>query len=218
MLQEFMLENEKLRKEKNQLQSSWDLARKEQRVLEQQVRTLERRLLTACCLHQADLSPAPLCSCVMGHPPYCHVLPPLCSCCHFCPLCRVPLAHRTCPRRESPIRQESDPKTPSHMSLSARPPPLVPPASPCPVMCQRERGHNDWIQTRVLAEMLTEEEGVVVPSAPPLPMRAPNPPPVSRGGPAVPNLARKLEALKDQIGSSLRRGRSQAPATQSTAS
>ena len=33
----------------------------------------------------------------------------------------------------------------------------------------------------------------------------------SLGGAAVPNLARRLEALRDQIGSSLRRGRSQPP-------
>lgn len=31
------------------------------------------------------------------------------------------------------------------------------------------------------------------------------------GGAAVPNLARRLEALRDQIGTSLRRGRSQPP-------
>nr|XP_060464896.1 kinesin-like protein KIF12 isoform X4 [Panthera onca] len=42
MLQEFMLENERLRKEKSQLQSSRDQARDEQRVLAQQVHELER--------------------------------------------------------------------------------------------------------------------------------------------------------------------------------
>ncbi|ELK08234.1 Kinesin-like protein KIF12 [Pteropus alecto] len=112
MLQEFMLENERLRKEKIQLQSSWDLARDEQRVLTQQVHELER-------------------------------------------------------------------------------------------------SHSDWTQTQVLAEMLTEAE--VVPSAPPLPVGPPNTSPVLRGGATVPNLARRLEALRDQIGSSLRRGRHQPP-------
>ncbi|MBW00906.1 Kinesin-like protein KIF12, partial [Eschrichtius robustus] len=42
MLQEFMLENERLRKEKRQLQSSRDLAQDEQRILAQQVHELER--------------------------------------------------------------------------------------------------------------------------------------------------------------------------------
>ncbi|KAK2120191.1 Kinesin- protein 12 [Saguinus oedipus] len=42
MLREFMLENERLRKEKSQLQSSRDLARNEQRVLAQQVHELQR--------------------------------------------------------------------------------------------------------------------------------------------------------------------------------
>ncbi|ELK26644.1 Kinesin-like protein KIF12 [Myotis davidii] len=116
MLQEFMLENERLRKEKSQLQSSRDLARDEQRVLAQQVLELER-------------------------------------------------------------------------------------------------SHGDWTQTRVLAEILTEEE--VVPSAPPLPAGPPNTSPVLRGGATVPNLARRLEALRDQIGSSLRRGRSQPPTCES---
>ncbi|KAB0407518.1 hypothetical protein E2I00_012826, partial [Balaenoptera physalus] len=41
MLQEFMLENERLRKEKRQLQSSRDLAQDEQRILAQQVHELE---------------------------------------------------------------------------------------------------------------------------------------------------------------------------------
>lgn len=42
MLQEFMLENERLRKEKKHLQSSRDLAYSEQRILARQVRELER--------------------------------------------------------------------------------------------------------------------------------------------------------------------------------
>lgn len=41
------------------------------------------------------------------------------------------------------------------------------------------RSHSDWIQTQVLAEMLTKEE--VVPSAPPLPMGPLNTSPVLRG-------------------------------------
>lgn len=40
----------------------------------------------------------------------------------------------------------------------------------------------------------------------------------SSGGAAVPNLARRLEALRDQIGSSLRRGRSQPPPSEATRS
>lgn len=38
------------------------------------------------------------------------------------------------------------------------------------------------------------------------------------GGAAVPNLARRLEALRDQIGSSLRRGRSQPPPSEAAGS
>ncbi|XP_014637578.1 PREDICTED: kinesin-like protein KIF12 isoform X3 [Ceratotherium simum simum] len=72
MLQEFMLENERLRKEKSQLQSSRDLARDEQRLLAQQVHELERRLLSACYLHQPGPGPAPPCPCVMVPAPSCH--------------------------------------------------------------------------------------------------------------------------------------------------
>ncbi|XP_014384406.1 PREDICTED: kinesin-like protein KIF12 [Myotis brandtii] len=215
MLQEFMLENERLRKEKSQLQSSRDLARDEQRVLAQQVHELERRLLSTCYLHQPPLGPAPPCPCAMVPAPSCHVLPPLCSCpcCHLCPLCRAPLAHWACPRRELHLPQVFGPKAPDGIPLSARPPPWVPPCSPGSAKCPRERSHSDWTQTRVLAEILTEEE--VVPSAPPLPAGPPNTSPVLRGGATVPNLARRLEALRDQIGSSLRRGRSQPPTHES---
>ncbi|XP_036711162.1 kinesin-like protein KIF12 isoform X2 [Balaenoptera musculus] len=209
MLQEFMLENERLRKEKRQLQSSRDLAQDEQRILAQQVHELERRLLSACYLHQPGPGPAPPCPCVMVPPPPCHALPPLCPCpcCHLCPLCQAPLAHWACPRRELHLPQVFGSKAPADMPLPARPPPWVPPYSPGSAKCSRERSHSDWIQTQVLAEMLTKEE--VVPSAPPLPMGPLNTSPVLRGGAAVPNLARRLEALRDQIGSSLRRGRSQ---------
>ncbi|XP_057404872.1 kinesin-like protein KIF12 isoform X3 [Balaenoptera acutorostrata] len=209
MLQEFMLENERLRKEKRQLQSSRDLAQDEQRILAQQVHELERRLLSACYLHQPGPGSAPPCPCVMVPPPRCHALPPLCPCpcCHLCPLCRAPLAHWACPRRELHLPQVFGSKAPADMPLPARPPPWVPPCSPGSAKCSRERSHSDWIQTQVLAEMLTKEE--VVPSAPPLPMGPLNTSPVLRGGAAVPNLARRLEALRDQIGSSLRRGRSQ---------
>lgn len=215
MLQEFMLENERLRKEKSQLQSSRDLARDEQRVLAQQVHELERRLLSTCYLHQPPLGPAPPCPCAMVPAPSCHALPPLCSCpcCHLCPLCRTPLAHWACPRRELHLPQVFGPKAPDGIPLSARPPPWVPPCSPGSAKCPRERSHGDWTQTRVLAEILTEEE--VVPSAPPLPAGPPNTSPVLRGGATVPNLARRLEALRDQIGSSLRRGRSQPPTCES---
>ncbi|XP_045428051.1 kinesin-like protein KIF12 isoform X2 [Pipistrellus kuhlii] len=211
MLQVFMLENERLRKEKSQLQSSRDLARDEQRVLAQQVQQLEWRLLSACYLHQPPLGPAPPCPCAMAPAPSCHALPPLCSCpcCHLCPLCRAPLAHWACPRREFHLPQVFGPKAPDGVPLSARPPPWVPPCSPGSAKGPGERSHSDWTQTRVLAEILTEEEEVVVPSAPPLPPGPPNTSPVLRGGATVPNLARRLEALRDQIGSSLRRGRSQ---------
>uniref|UniRef100_A0A8C6CCS6 Kinesin-like protein n=1 Tax=Monodon monoceros TaxID=40151 RepID=A0A8C6CCS6_MONMO len=203
MLQEFMLENERLRKEKSQLQSSRDLAQDEQRILAQQVHELERRLLSACYLHQPGPGPAPPCPCVMVPPPPCHVS--LCPTrigeeqeCHRCGLWSC--------------LQVFGSKAPADMPLSARPPPWVPPCSPGSAKCSRERSHSDWIQTQVLAEMLTKEE--VVPSAPPLPMGPLNTSPVLRGGAAVPNLARRLEALKDQIGSSLGRGRSQPPPTE----
>nr|KAF6433660.1 kinesin family member 12 [Molossus molossus] len=218
MLQEFMLENERLRKEKSQLQSSRDLARDEQRVLAQQVQELERRLLSACSLHQPRLGPVPPCPCVMVPAPSCHALPPLCSCpsCRLCPLCRAPLAHWACPWRELHLPRVFGPKAPDGMPLSARPPPCAPPCSPGSAKCPRERSHSGWTETRVLAEILTEEE--VVPSAPPLPLGPPNTSPVLRGGAAVPKLARRLEALRDQIGSSLRRGRSQPPSSGSKAS
>ncbi|KAI5138422.1 Kinesin-Like Protein Kif12 [Manis pentadactyla] len=213
MLQEFMLENERLRKEKSQLQNSRDLARDEQRILAQQVQELERRLRSACSLHQPGPGLAPLCPCVVVPAPSCHALPPLCPCpcCQLCPLCRAPLARWACPQRELHLPQVFGPKVPGGMPLSARPPPWVPPCNPVSAKCPRERSHRDWTQTQVLAEMLAEEE--VVPSAPPLPMGPPNTSPVLRGGAAVPNLARRLEALRDQIGSSLRRGRSQPPSS-----
>ncbi|XP_073761972.1 kinesin-like protein KIF12 isoform X2 [Callorhinus ursinus] len=181
MLQEFMLENERLRKENSQLQSSRDRARDEQRILAQQVQELERRLLCACSDHQPHPGPAPQCPCVMAPAPPCHALPPLCSCpCHsLCPLCRAPLAHWACARGEHHLPQVFGPKAPGGMPLSAQPPPWAPPCNPGSAKCPRERSPSDWTQTRVLAEMLTEEE--VVPSAPPLPMGPPNTSPVLRG-------------------------------------
>ncbi|KAM8803050.1 kinesin-like protein KIF12 isoform 2-T2 [Rhynchonycteris naso] len=218
MLREFMLENERLRKEKSQLQSSRDVAQDEQRVLAQQVHELERRLFSACYLHQSSLSPAPPCPCVMLTAPSCHTLPPLCSCpcCLLCPLCRAPRAHWACPRRELHLPQVFGPKAPDDVPLSARPPPWAPPCSPSSAKCPRERSHSDWTQTQVLAEIFTEDK--VVPSAPPLPVGPPDTSPVLRGVATVPNLARRLEALRDQIGSSLRRGRSQPPPSESTRS
>ncbi|XP_032490302.1 kinesin-like protein KIF12 isoform X2 [Phocoena sinus] len=141
MLQEFMLENERLRKEKRQLQSSRDLAQDEQRILAQQVHELERRLLSACYLHQPGPGPAPPCPCVMVPPPPCHALPPLCPCpcCHLCPLCQAPLAHWACPRRELHLPQVFGSKAPADIPLSARPPPWVPPCSPGSAKCSRER-------------------------------------------------------------------------------
>eukprot|EP00071_Canis_lupus_P022837 XP_013973422.1 kinesin-like protein KIF12 isoform X7 [Canis lupus familiaris] len=242
MLQEFMLENERLRKEKSQLQSSQARARDEQRLLAQQVHELERPwcwpagcrhrcpvpsrcLLCACYGPQPRPDPAPPCPCVMVPAAPCPALPPLCCCpcCHLCPLCRAPLAHWACPRRDLHLPQVMSPKAPGDMPLCAQPPPWAPPGNPGSAKCPRERSHSDWTQTRVLAEMLMEEE--VVPSAPPLPMGTPNTPPVLRGeeereggGAAVPNLARRLEALRDQIGSSLRRGRGQAPPSEAARS
>ncbi|XP_072583673.1 kinesin-like protein KIF12 isoform X8 [Vulpes vulpes] len=218
MLQEFMLENERLRKEKSQLQSSQARARDEQRLLAQQVHELERRLLCACYGPQPRPGPAPPCPCVMVPAAPCPALPPLCCCpcCHLCPLCRAPLAHWACPRRDLHLPQVMGPKAPGDMPLCAQAPPWAPPGNPDSAKCPRERSHSDWTQTRVLAEMLMEEE--VVPSAPPLPMGTPNTSPVLRGGAAVPNLARRLEALRDQIGSSLRRGRGQPPPSEAARS
>ncbi|XP_068830032.1 kinesin-like protein KIF12 isoform X1 [Capricornis sumatraensis] len=209
MLQEFMLENERLRKEKKRLQSSRDLAYSEQCILAQQVRELERRLLSACCFQQPGPDPAPPCPCVMVPPLLCHAPPPLCPRCQLCPLCHAPLAHWACPRRELHLPQVFGSKAPVDGPLSTRPPPWAPPCCPSSAKCSRERSHSEWTQTQVLAEMLTEEK--VMPSAPPLPTGPLNTSPVLRGGAAVPNLARRLEALRDQIGTSLRRGRSQPP-------
>ncbi|XP_074251315.1 kinesin-like protein KIF12 isoform X3 [Saimiri boliviensis] len=181
MLQEFMLENERLRKEKSQLQSSRDLARNEQRILAQQVRELERRLLSACHRRQPGPGLAPSCPCLMAPAPPCHALPPLCSCpcCHVCPLCQVPLAHWACLPRERHLSQVLGPEASGGRPPSARPPPWAPPCSPGSAKCPRERSHSDWTQIRVLAEMVTEEE--VVPSAPPLPVRPPSTSPGLRG-------------------------------------
>ncbi|XP_077904147.1 kinesin-like protein KIF12 isoform X5 [Ictidomys tridecemlineatus] len=211
MLQEFMLENERLRKEISQLQSSRDLARNQQRVLSQQVLELERRLCSARAPCQPCPVPGPPCSCLMVPVAPCHALPPLCSCpcCHLCPLCRVPLARWACPRREHHQPQVPDPEAPGGLPLSARPPAWAPPCSPGSAQCPGGRSHSDWTETRVLAEVLTGEE--VVPSAPPLPIGPPKTPPVLKGGAGVPNLAQRLEALRLQIGSSLRRGQSQPP-------
>ncbi|XP_076420464.1 kinesin-like protein KIF12 isoform X2 [Peromyscus maniculatus bairdii] len=174
MLQEFMLENERLRKEMRQLQSSRDLARAEQHVLAQQVHELERHLLSACSRPQQGS--APMCPGLMGPAASCHALPPLCSCCHPCPLCRVSLAHWACPRRECHVPQQVlEPDAPGHISLSSRLPPWAPPPSPGSSKPPRERSHSDWTQTPVLAEMLIGEE--MVPSAPPLPTGSLNMPP-----------------------------------------
>ncbi|XP_048639114.1 kinesin-like protein KIF12 isoform X3 [Marmota marmota marmota] len=211
MLQEFMLENERLRKEISQLQSSRDLAHDQQRVLSQQVLELERRLCSARTPCQPCPAPGPPCSCLMVPVAPCHALPPLCSCpcCHLCPLCRAPLARWACPRREHHQPQVPDPEAPGGLPLSARPPAWAPPCSPGSAQCPGGRSHSDWTETRVLAEMLTGEE--VVPSAPPLPMGPPKTPPVLKGRAGIPNLAQRLEALRLQIGSSLRRGQSQPP-------
>ncbi|XP_076790948.1 kinesin-like protein KIF12 isoform X4 [Arvicanthis niloticus] len=206
MLQEFMLENESLRKEMKQLRSSRDLARAEQRVLAQQVHELERHIFSACSLPQQGS--APVCPCRMAPAASCHGLPPLCYCHHLCPLCRVSLAHWACPRREYHVPQQVlEPEAPGHMSSSVRPPPWAPPPSPGSAKPPRERSHSDWTQTRVLAEMLTGEE--VVPSAPPLPAGPSNMPHVLRGESGIPNLTQRLETLTHQISSSLNLGQRQ---------
>ncbi|XP_070375003.1 kinesin-like protein KIF12 isoform X20 [Equus asinus] len=109
MLQEFMLENERLRKEKSQLQSSWDLARDEQRVLAQQVHELERCLLSACSLYQPGPGTAPPCPCVMVPAPPCHPpLPPVPSTTGPVGLPTegappAPDAWPSCPRQRAPV-------------------------------------------------------------------------------------------------------------------
>ncbi|XP_074218164.1 kinesin-like protein KIF12 isoform X4 [Camelus bactrianus] len=222
MLQEFMLENERLRKEKSQLQSSWDLACDEQRILAQQVQDLERRLFSACYLHQSGPGPAPPCPCVMAPLPLCHALPSLCSCpcCHLCPLCRAPLAHWACPRRELHLPQVFGPQAPGDVPLSARRPPWAPPRSPGSANYLRER----WAQP--LGTGVGEQEAWELEGSPPATQLTlaqesqplDSDPSPGRGGATVPNLARRLEALRDQIGSSLRRGRSQPPPSEGTRS
>ncbi|XP_012972592.1 LOW QUALITY PROTEIN: kinesin-like protein KIF12 [Mesocricetus auratus] len=206
MLQEFMLENERLRKEMRQLRSSRDLARAEEHVLAQQVHELERHLHSACSLPQQGS--ARVCPCSTGPAASCHALPPLCSCFYICPLCRVSLAHWSCPRREGYVPQQAlEPEAPGHRSLSARPPPWVPPPSSGSSKPPRERCHSDWTQTPVLAEMLTGEE--VVPSAPPLPTGSSNMPPALRGGSGISNLTQRLEALTHQMSNPLNLGQKQ---------
>ncbi|KAM6170353.1 kinesin-like protein KIF12 [Rhynchocyon petersi] len=210
MLQEFMLENERLRKEKSRLQSSRDLARSEQRVLAKQVHELERRLISTCYLHHPGPGPGHHCPCLVPASP-CYALPHICSwpCLHFCPLCQAPLAHWVSPQRELHLPQVFGSEVLPSMPVTARPPPWAPPCSSTFTQCSKERSHSDWTQTRDLAELLIKEE--VVPSAPPLPTGTPNLSPALRGAARVPSLAQRLEALRDQIGSSLRRGRNHPP-------
>ncbi|MXQ88472.1 hypothetical protein E5288_WYG006737 [Bos mutus] len=177
MLQEFMLENERLRKEKKQLQSSRDLAHGEQRILAQQVRELERRLLSACYLQQPGPGPAPPCPCVMVPPLLCHAPPPLCPRCQLCPLCHAPLAHWACPRRELHLPQVGKAeveggKARENWRPGAR-------GSLPTTQLPWPRSRSEWTQTQVLAEMLTKEK--VMPSAPPLPAGPLNASPVLRG-------------------------------------
>ncbi|XP_047686962.1 kinesin-like protein KIF12 isoform X4 [Prionailurus viverrinus] len=119
MLQEFMLENERL-----------------------------RRLLCACSLHLPNPGPAPPCPCVMAPARPCHALPPLCSCpcCHLCPLCRAPLAHWACPHRGLQLPQVFGPKTPGGLALSAQPPPWAPPCNPDSAEFPRESLSSQLLQ------------------------------------------------------------------------
>ncbi|XP_072488530.1 kinesin-like protein KIF12 isoform X2 [Notamacropus eugenii] len=102
MLQEFMLENQQLREEKNELQSSRHRAWNEQQVLAQQLKELKRYLLNSAshsiqCPPQHFSSPTLLCTCSPSRGHYqalpCHVLPRPCSChCNqLCFLCYAPL-------------------------------------------------------------------------------------------------------------------------------
>ncbi|XP_068918796.1 kinesin-like protein KIF12 isoform X2 [Petaurus breviceps papuanus] len=111
MLQEFMVENQQLREEKNQLRCSRDRAWNEQQVLVQQLKELKRHrspnMSYACLLGSAghsircppqQFSSSTLlcpCSASRGHyqPLACHVPPHLCSChCNqLCFLCYAPL-------------------------------------------------------------------------------------------------------------------------------
>ncbi|CAO2587813.1 Kinesin-like protein KIF12 [Lemmus lemmus] len=213
MLQEFMLENERLRKEMRQLRSSRDLARAEQRVLAQQVHELERPSCLLAC--ESPLTPG--CErqggIVIVTSALLQALPPFCPCFHLCSLCRVFLAHWTCPRRECHVPQELGPEAPDHISLSARPPPSAPPRSPGSSRPPRERSHSDWTQTQVLAEMLIGEE--VVPSAPPMPTGSSNLSPMLRGGSEIPNLTQRPEAVTHQISNSLNLGQSQSQPSES---
>ncbi|XP_049977795.1 kinesin-like protein KIF12 isoform X3 [Alexandromys fortis] len=212
MLQEFMLENERLRKEMRQLRSSRDLARAEQRVLAQQVHELERHLHSAPALPQQGS--ASMCPCSMGPAASCRALPPFCPCFHLCPLCRVSLAHWACPRRECHVpQQELGPEAPGHISLSARAPPSAPPPSPGSSKPPRERSHSDWTQTQVLAEMLIGEE--VVPSAPPMPTGSLNLSPMLRGESGIPNLIQRPDAVTHQISNSLNLGQNQSQPSES---
>ncbi|XP_038189916.1 kinesin-like protein KIF12 isoform X2 [Arvicola amphibius] len=212
MLQEFMLENERLRKEMRELRSSRDLAQAEQRVLAQQVHELERHLHSVHALPQQGS--ASMCPCFMGPAASCRALPPFCPCFHLCPLCRVSLAHWACPRRKCHMpQQELGPEAPGHISLCARPPPSAPPPSPGSSKPPRERSHSDWTQTQVLAEMLIGEE--VVPSAPPMPTGSSNLSPMLRGGSGILNLTQRPEAITHQISNSLNLSQSQSQPSES---
>ncbi|CAO2587814.1 Kinesin-like protein KIF12 [Lemmus lemmus] len=210
MLQEFMLENERLRKEMRQLRSSRDLARAEQRVLAQQVHELERHLHSAHALPQQGS--APMWPCSMDPAASWRALPPFCPCFHLCSLCRVFLAHWTCPRRECHVPQVRKAKRggPNLGYWSGRGRPgdtrlILPPHPP--------RSHSDWTQTQVLAEMLIGEE--VVPSAPPMPTGSSNLSPMLRGGSEIPNLTQRPEAVTHQISNSLNLGQSQSQPSES---
>ncbi|XP_074067265.1 kinesin-like protein KIF12 isoform X2 [Macrotis lagotis] len=112
MLQEFMLENQQLREEKSQLQSSRDCAWNEQQILVQQLKELNSHLFCSAghsiqCPPQHFSRATLLCpySVSQGHYQALafHVLPPLCSChCdQLCFLCYAPLP----PCDDSQLRQ-----------------------------------------------------------------------------------------------------------------
>lgn len=144
MLQEFMLENERLRKEMRQLRSSRDLAQAEQRVLAQQVHELERHL-SVCSLPQQGS--ASMCPCSVAPAASCHALPPVCSCFHLCPLCRAPLARWACPWRDCHVPQQVlEPEAPGHVSLSA----WAPPRAPSPISGSAKPRRERWVKPGVL--------------------------------------------------------------------
>ncbi|XP_043836158.1 kinesin-like protein KIF12 isoform X3 [Dromiciops gliroides] len=198
MLQEFMLENQQLREEKIQLQSSRDRAWNEQQVLVQQLKELNRRLLCSAghstrCPPEHFSIPTMLCPCSVsrGHCQAlsCHqVLPPLCSydCNRLCYLCYAPLPPCAGSRlHQAQILSELPPlhmfgtqaRAPWKLEVSSPQVQNQPFAQPPGLHLSEhsvKRKSSEWAWAHFLAETLAMEEasgrvGQVTPSAPPLP-------------------------------------------------